>query len=139
MELNKYTEIIEECIRSVGLDPEECWDAEREYWTFYKGSAMLNVYIFPMEREEGPEYYISFESPIMELPSDNRENLFERLLRENAQRIAVKFSIRDDWIVCETNRELEGIDFDESLRCMFRVAEVADALDDELKELFEDE
>jgi len=139
MDMDKYTGIIEECIRYVGLDPEECWDPQREYWTFYKGSAMLNVYIFPLERDAGPEYYINFESPIMELPSENRENLFERLLRENAQRIAVKFSIRDDWIVCETNRELDGIDFEESLRCMFRVAEVADALDDDLKELFADE
>lgn len=137
--MNEYTKIIEECIRYVGLDPEECWDADREQWTFYKGSAMLNVYIFPIERESGAEYYISFESPIMDLPSDNREQFFERLLRENAQRIAVKFSIRDERIVCETNRELDGIDFDETLRCMFRVAEVADALDDELKELFENE
>ncbi|MCP4228535.1 MAG: YbjN domain-containing protein [bacterium] len=139
MVIDKYVEVIEECIRYVGLDPEECWDDGGEYWTFYKGSAMIKAYIFSIERGGEEEHYLSFESPIMELPDENRENLFERLLNENAQRIAVKFSIRDSWIVCETNRELEGIDFNEALRCLFRVAEVADALDDELKESFADE
>jgi hypothetical protein len=139
MDLEEYSEIIEECIRYVGLDPEECWDPAGEYWTFYKGSAMINAYIFSIERGGKEEHYLSFESPIMELPDKNREDLFERLLLENAQRIAVKFSIRDGMIVCEANRELEGIDFNEALRCMFRVAEIADTLDDELKESFADE
>lgn len=136
MGVEEYKNIIEECIKYVGLDPEDCWDPEGEYWTFYKGSAVINIYIFPLQKESGIEYYVSFESPILRIPDNNREVLYERLLKENAQRIAVKFGIRDDWVICETNRELDGIDFEEALRCMFRVAEVADALDDEIKELF---
>ena len=139
MNIKPYYEIVDECIRYVGLEPEDCWDEQHKKWTFYKGSALIDISIFPIRKDEESDYYITFESKIMELPSKHREELFERLLRENAQHISIKFSIRDGWIVCETNRELIGIDFEEAKHCLIRVAEVADDLDDELKELFADE
>jgi hypothetical protein len=66
------------------------------------------------------------------VPESRREEFFLRLLEENALRIAVKFSIRDAVVWLEINREMRGLGFDEAMRSLVRVAEVADELDEVL-------
>jgi len=120
----EYRRLIENLIRFAGLEPRECYIAEQDCWQFSKGSVDIYVYMVAI----GGEHYINVASPLMAAPPLRREELYERLLRENAQRIAVKFSLRDDVVWLEINRELAGLGFDELKRTLVRVAEVADEL-----------
>ncbi len=121
----EYTQLIETVIRRAGLEPGECYNEEHNCWQFVKGSAD----IFMSLLEIGGEYYVNIAAPVMAVPRERREELFQRLLAENAQRIAVKFSLREDVVWLEINREMRGLGFDEAMRALVRVAEVADELD----------
>jgi hypothetical protein len=124
-----YIRLVENVIkRYSGLEPDGCYDEEQHCWRFNKGS--IEIYVSLLEI--GGEYYVNVAAPIMAVPESRREGLFERLLEENAQRIAVKFSVRDDAVWLEFNREMRGLGFDEAKRALVRVAEVADELDEVL-------
>jgi hypothetical protein len=122
--LAEYQAMVENLIRFAGLEPEQCYNAEQGCWQFTKGAADILVYVLDI----GGEYYVNIASPIMAAPRANREELFRRLLEENGQRIAVKFSLRDELVWLEVNREMTGLGFDELKRSLVRVAEVADEL-----------
>ncbi len=125
----EYIRLIENVIRRVsGLEPGECYDDDQHFWRFTKGS----VEIYMSLLEIGGEYYVNVAAPIMAVPESRREEFFLRLLEENALRIAVKFSIRDGVVWLEINREMRGLGFDEAMRALVRVAEVADELDEVL-------
>jgi hypothetical protein len=124
-----YIRLIENVIRRVsGLEAAECYDDEQHFWRFNQGS--VEIYLSLLEI--GGEYYVNVAAPIMAVPESRREEFFERLLKENAQRIAVKFSVRDAVVWLEINREMRGLGFDEAQRALVRVAEVADELDEVL-------
>jgi len=120
-----YMKLIESVIRRAGLEPSECYNEEQQCWQFAKGSADIFITLV----EIAGEYYVNIAAPIMAVPGRRREEFFERLLEENGQRIAVKFSLRDDVVWLEINREIKGLSFDETMRSLVRVAEVADELD----------
>ncbi|MEE8639666.1 MAG: YbjN domain-containing protein [bacterium] len=125
----EYIRLVENVIRRVsGLEPDDCYDDEHHFWRFTKGSVEIYVSLL----EIGDEYYVNVAAPIMAVPESRREEFFLRLLEENALRIAVKFSIRDAVVWLEINREMRGLGFDEALRSLVRVAEVADELDEVL-------
>ncbi|UCH77877.1 MAG: YbjN domain-containing protein [Candidatus Coatesbacteria bacterium] len=124
-DIEKYVKLVENVIRRAGLEPGECYDEEQECWQFVKGSADIFITLI----EIGGEHYVNIASPVMAAPRHRREKFFQRLLEENALRIAVKFSLRDDVAWLEINREMKGLGFDEAMRALVRVAEVADELD----------
>lgn len=121
----KYVKLIESVIRRAGLEPGECYNEEQECWQFVKGSADIFITLIDI----GGEHYVNIASPVMAAPRYRREEFFQRLLEENALRIAVKFALRDDVAWLEINREMKGLGFDEAMRALVRVAEVADELD----------
>jgi AAA+ ATPase superfamily predicted ATPase len=123
--VDEYVKLIEAVIRRAGLEPGDCFNEEQQCWQFAKGSADIFISFI----EIGGEYYINIASPIMAVPRSRREEFFRRLLEENGQRIAVKFSLRDDVAWLEINREIRGLGLDEAMRSLVRVAEVADELD----------
>jgi hypothetical protein len=123
--VEEYMKLIEAVIRRAGLEPGECYNEEQQCWQFAKGSADIFITLV----EIAGEYYVNVAAPIMAAPQRRREEFFERLLEENGQRIAVKFSLRDDVVWLEINREMKGLGFDETMRSLVRVAEVADELD----------
>jgi hypothetical protein len=123
--VEEYMKLIEAVIRRAGLEPGECYNEEQQCWQFAKGSADIFITLV----EIAGEYYVNIAAPIMAAPERRREEFFERLLEENGQRIAVKFSLREDVVWLEINREVRGLGFDETMRSLVRVAEVADELD----------
>jgi hypothetical protein len=99
-----------------------------------RGSADVFISLFTIERpDEPPEWYVEWSSPVFKLPSENLLAFYRRLLEENAQRIAVKFSIKDDTVWLEITRELNGVDTKECYRNLTRIGDTADELDDLLR------
>lgn len=133
--VEEYTKLVEAVIRRAGLEPGDCFNEEQQCWQFAKGSADIFITLV----EIAGEYYVNIAAPIMAAPQSRREEFFQRLLEENGQRIAVKFSLRDDVVWLEVNREMKGLGFDETMRSLVRVAEVADELDQVLVNEYGDE
>jgi len=122
--LEEYQALIENLVRSAGLEPGQCYNADQGCWQFSKGAADIFISMI----EIAGEYYVNIAAPIVAIPARGREDLYERLLLENGRRIAVKFSLRDELVWLEVNREMSGLGFDELKRSLVRVAEVADEL-----------
>jgi hypothetical protein len=122
--LEEYRGLLENLVRSAGLEPGQCYNADQGCWQFSKGAADIFISMI----EIGGEYYVNIAAPIIGVPARGREDLYERLLLENGRRIAVKFSLRDELVWLEVNREMSGLGFDELKRSLVRVAEVADEL-----------
>ena len=134
--LEPYYEIIHKVVSELGLDPDECYDAEGKYWSLCKGSADVFITLFVLGEGDDAEWYVEFSSPVMNIPSENLLPFYRRLLEENAKWVATRFSLRDDTVWLDTTRELAGMDYDECYRSLTRIGEVADALDDDLKTEF---
>lgn len=136
-DLDKYKTIIGDVIKEIGLNPDECYNLQGNYWTLYKGSATVYVSLFTIGLpDEPPEWYIEWSSPVMTIPSVNLLAFYRRLLEENANRVALKFCLREETVWMEITRELEGLSYDECNRNLTRIGETADELDDILKEEF---
>lgn len=137
IDLDAYKKIIADVIKEIGLDPDECYNRQGNFWTLYKGSAMVYITLYTIDRPgEAPEWYIEWSSPVMQIPSANLLAFYRRLLEENAGRVALKFSLREDTVWMEISRELEGMSYNECYRNLTRIGEAADELDDLLKEEF---
>ena len=136
-DLDHYHDVIQKALCELGLDPDECYNREDNYYSMSRGSADIFISLFTIERpDEPPEWYVEWSSPVMKLPSSNLLPFYRRLLEENAQRIALKFSIKEDTVWLEISRELNGLDTNECYRNLTRIGDTADELDDELRKVF---
>jgi hypothetical protein len=136
-DLDHYHGVIRETLAELGLDPEECYNSADNYYSMSRGSADVFISLFTIERpDEPPEWYIEWSSPVMKLPSSDLLPFYRRLLEENAHRVALKFSIKEDTVWLEVTRELSGVDTTECYRNLTRIGDTADELDDALRDEF---
>ncbi|MCP4228538.1 MAG: YbjN domain-containing protein [bacterium] len=135
--LDHYHGVIRETLKELDLDPEECYNSADNYYSMSRGSADVFISLFTIERpDEPPEWYIEWSSPVMKLPSSDLLPFYRRLLEENAHRVAIKFSIKEEAVWLEITRELSGVDTTECYRNLTRIGDTADELDDALREEF---
>ncbi len=134
--LEPYCEIIKKVVTELGLNADECYNAEGRYWSLCKGSADVFISLFTIGDGDQAEWYVEFSSPVMKLPSENLLAFYRRLLEENARWVGTRFSLRGDTVWLDVTRELEGMDDNECRRSLTRIGDVADDLDDVLKKEF---
>ena len=136
-DLAPYRDMVTQMLEETGLTNDDCYIPDGDYWELWKGSAKVYISFFSLEHEDGEtEWYMDISSPVMKIPSSNLLAFYRRLLEENGNRIALKFSMRDDTVWCEVTRELDGITFEEGFRNLIRVGEVADEVDDIFRDEF---
>jgi hypothetical protein len=135
-DLTPYREMVGKMLDEIGLTDADCYVPDGDYWELWKGSAKVYISFFSLEQEDGDEWYMDISSPVMKIPSFDLLAFYRRLLEENANRIALKFSVREDTVWCEITRELSGLSFEESYRNLIRVGEVADEVDDIFRDDF---
>lgn len=131
LDFTPYREMVGKMLAEIGLTHEDCYISDGDYWELRKGSATVYISFFTIEHEDDEtEWYMDISSPVIKIPSDNLLAFYRRLLEENGNRIALKFSLREETVWCEVTRELQGITFEEAFRNLIRVGEVADEVDD---------
>lgn len=136
-DLTPYYEIMEQCIAKLGIDPKICRSDSREgKWVLRKGSVQVTISIMYIEREE--RSYCHIVSPIMRIPDNKQEALFQELLEINDKLFGVSFSIFQKHIWLRIIRECKGLDIDEAFNMLTRVGNYADQYDDILKEKYSD-
>lgn len=137
--MEPYYDTIKKVLTDLGLNADECYNAEGKYWALRKGTADVFVSLFTLGEGEAAEWYVEIASPIMKLPSKNLLPFYRRLLEENAQWVGPRFSLRGDTVWLDITRELAGMNYDEFRRSLERVGNVADELDESLRTEFGEE
>jgi len=127
-----YKEMVAGALSRVGLDPDECYDKEGQYYSLVKGSASLYIGFSTNFYDDGyVERYIYFSGYLSKAPVVDREAFYRRLLEEAWTQIGVKFYITDrDEAWVDISRDIGGLDLDEVRVNIDRVANTADYLDD---------
>ncbi len=137
-DLTPYRNMVKEMLSNVGLNPDECYVEDGDYWTATKGSAPIYIGFFNISYEDGTvDWYIYISGFLAKVPTVNREAFYRKLLEEAYTRVGVKFYISEHdeaWV--EVSREIVGLDIEEATRNLDRVANTADELDDVLQAAF---
>jgi hypothetical protein len=131
MNLQPYYDLVENCIRSLGVDPVTCRGKQPGQWDLRRGSASVWVDVFWSENNKCG--YFQIIAPVMQIPDNNQTAFFRELLELNHSFYGVAFTIFKDWVYIKMIRELEGMDQNEALAMLNRVGWYADEYDDKLK------
>jgi len=130
-DLQQYFAMVERVITGFGVDPAVCRGDKPGMWRLYKGSAEVWIDIWHVEREE--RAYFQAMSPVMPVPTQNREAFYKELLELSDQMYGVAFTIYKDWAYIKVIREVNKLDQDEIEATLNRVGIYADDYDDMLK------
>jgi hypothetical protein len=133
--LQTYSAMIEEIIRSFGIDPVTCREQKPGQWTLYRGSARVFVDLYTAEGSD----YICVASPVMEMPSKALLPFYRKLLELNHEMYAASFSVKENCVWLRIVREVEGLDQNEATAMLNRVGAYADQFDDLLTGEFKKE
>lgn len=131
MDLTPYYQMVENCIKQLGVDPEACRDKNPGQWNLKKGSA--NVWIDVFKREKDVFGYFQCMGPIVDIPQTNKEAFYQELLEINHSLYGVAMTKFKERIYIKTIRELDGLNEDEIMAMIKRVGGYADDYDDYLK------
>ena len=135
----RIVELVENHLESEGLDLETVRKKSKDdhpYWAFAQGSAAVRIHLIAGPEERGINYF-QVVSPVLVLPEENREALFQRLLELNADQLWMcGFAIRNDTVLLTADRTTVDLDRSEVVEMIERVAAYADKFDDELAEEF---
>lgn len=133
--LDVYTAMIENVIRSLGIDPAACREKNRGQWTLQRGSVRVYIDIYNVNGTD----YICVASPVMEMPSKMLLPFYRKLLELNHDMYAASFSLKENWVWLRILRELEGLDQNEATAMINRVGAYADQFDEMLISEFKKE
>ena len=131
MDLTPYYQMVEECIKELGVDPNLCKGENEGQWDMKKGSA--NIWIDVFKKEKDFYGYFQCMAPISKIPADNTLEFYQEVLEKNHSLYGVGMTKFKDWIYIKIIRELEGLDQKEMMASLKRVGGYADDYDDYFK------
>lgn len=129
--LNYYYQMVENCIRDLGVDPTICRGEKEGQWSLTKGSAAVWIDVWHIEQEN--RAYFQVLSPVMQVPPTRQQEFFQELLELNYTFYGVAFVKFQDWIYVKLIREVDGMEQSEAAATINRVGWYADEYDDRLK------
>lgn len=137
---------VKEFIRSVGVDPDTCWNAENQAYYLYKGSAKLEIFVSEHKQDDGSvRYFLRVFSGMMKVPETAKEKFYRKLLELNDQSLGIKFTLvqdapaDSDWTYATFERDIRGIEYEEVQVILNDFGLWADHFDDVLKKEFNPE
>ncbi len=127
--LSPYYEIIEACIRNLGIDPITCRTEKGGQWDLKKGSASVWLDVFPSSQNADYGYFQAL-APICKIPEVNVAAFYREALETNHNLYGVGFTIYNDKLYIKVIREVEGLNFSEAMAMINRIGTYADDYDD---------
>lgn len=138
-ELDRVVDLVEAHLKQEGLVPEDVKMKTADghpAWAFRQGSASVRIHLLPGDKESDYGYF-QVVAPVIILPDNDREKVFERLLALNADQLwSCAFAVRQDRVIITADRTTRDLDRSEVVEMIERVAAYADKFDDELVEEF---
>ena len=132
-DLQKTYNIVEECIRSLGVDPAVCRGQNAGQWDLKKGSA--SVWVDVWQNDDGWSY-LMIMAPICDIPQDNTVEFFTEILEINHKLYGCAMTKYEDKIYLKTVREAEGLDQEEAMAMFNRIGNYSDDYDDYLQQKY---
>ena len=138
-ELDRVIALVEGHLNDEGLKPDEVKMKTADghpAWAFRQGSASVRIHLLAGEKESGYGYF-QVVAPVIILPEEGRDLIYERLLSLNADQLwSCAFAVRQDRVILTADRTTRDLDKSEVVEMIERVAAYADKFDDELVEEF---
>lgn len=130
-DLTPYYEMVEACIREIGIEPSTVRNEKQGQWSLQKGSAPVWVDVFYDDNNKCA--YIQMMSPIVEVPSNNTIAFYEEILKKGHDLFGVGFTQFDKWVYIKSIRECKNLQQSEAMAMLNRVGVYADEFDDYFK------
>ena len=128
--IEKYYELVENIIRSFGIDPAISRGDNPGQWNLQKGSAPVWIDVFKNEQGAG---YFQVMSPICSIPQNNQLEFYKEILEINHNLFGVGMTKYEDGIYLKVIRELDGLVENEIKEMFNRIGYYADQYDDYFK------
>jgi len=134
----QVTEMVHKYAQSVGLTKEQCFNPSNNTWHWKMGSAPIEILFNKIEIKPGQfREYLRVFSPLLEVPKANECVLYKHLLTLNDNYLGVKLTVSsNNWVYATYERDLIGMDYEETKTCISDLELWADHLDDILKDQF---
>lgn len=130
--IDTYYNLVENCIRTLGIEPASCRTERAGSWSLMKGSAKVYIDVWHIDKEN--RAYFQVMSPVMKVPAEKRQEFYYDLLSFNDKLYSCAFSLYNDWAWIKMIRECDGLDQNEAFAIIQRVGAYADQYDDLLKQ-----
>lgn len=130
MSAQPYYQLVDQAIRTLGVDPELCRGDKPGQWNMQRGSASVWIDMFDIEGQGG---YFQCMAPVSAVPQSNKEAFYTEVLELNHKLYGVGLTKYKDYVYIKAIRELEGLDVNEILATLRRVGTYADDYDDYFK------
>lgn len=134
---------VKQFIQSVGVDPATCWNEQNRAYYIFKGSAKIEIFVSSHPESNGTtRHYLRIFSGLMRVPENNKERFYRRCLEVSDQSLGVKLTLvpnaapDNDWLYATYERDINGMDYNETVTCINDMGLWADWLDDTLKNEF---
>ena len=130
---------IRQFITSVGVDPNTCFNADSKAYYLKKGTACIEIFISSHPQNDNTtRNYLRIFSQVFRVPNDNKEALYRRLLELSDQSLGVKLTIQPgtDKVYATFERDINGLDANETATCINDLGLWADYFDDQLTKEF---
>ena len=127
--------------KSMGTTAEAVYNAKTGSWYFASKSSTIEVYLTSLETEHKTErVFIRCIAPIYKVPTDTKKKMaiYETALQINTARIGFKLaSLTDKDLLCViTERDIEGMDYEEFFNLIYDNGFWADQLTGYLEKHF---
>ncbi|MFN0200022.1 MAG: YbjN domain-containing protein [Bacteroidia bacterium] len=130
-DLQVYYDMVDGCIRELGVDPAICKGEKPGQWSLKRGSAPVWIDVFYDEHNKCS--YFQVMAPVVKVPAVNTQAFYQEVLEIAHNLYGVGFTKFQDWLYVKAIRETEGLDASEITATMNRVGFYADQYDDELQ------
>ncbi len=131
IDLSNYFVMVENSLFDLRVDPTKARTDRAGKWHFYRGSAEIWIDIWYNEKLD--RAYFQVVAPAIPIPDSRKETFFKELLEYNDKMFGVAFTIYKDWAFIKEIREVDGLDQNEVLATINRIAMYCDKYDDLLK------
>lgn len=99
--MKEYIEFVDEALRLLDLDPEDCRTENKLMWFLHRGSARIYVALRDSENyKKEPLYIVVVGAPIAKLPNDflDRAKVLEFIANWNHRLVTEVFSLSEETI-----------------------------------------
>lgn len=112
MNLQQASQLIEESIKGLGIDPIACRKEKAGQWdvTIKGAPVYIDVFNFPAKPDT---YYLKLLSPLFKVPEIRKEELYRDVLEMNFDMYSCGMCIKNDWLYILTMRSTVGLDLAE--------------------------
>jgi hypothetical protein len=126
--------------QEIGANADSIFNAKTGAWYFAGKSSTIEVFLTSIQTGEKERTFIRCFAPLCGIPADTKRKLdmYQAVLEINTQRPGIKLSVTSDkrFLCAVSERDIDGMDYQEFLSIITDISFWADQLSDFFKKQF---